>query len=213
MMGREFIGLFDEWSENYNQTVSGNDPEYREVFEHYEHILDEVASLSSGVVIEFGVGTGNLTFKLLQRGLQVYGIEPSEGMRVQMEKRELPCILLTGDFLDFPTIQDNVDTIVSTYAFHHLTDIEKEQAVSIYSKLLGESGKIVFADTTFIDEQAREDTENHVKARGHHRLLKDLQTEYYTTHGVLKDIFTRHGFFVTFKQLNRYVWLIEASRE
>lgn len=213
MMGREFISLFDEWSENYNQTVTGNDPEYREVFEHYEHILDKVASISSGVVIEFGVGTGNLTLKLLQRGLKVYGIEPSEGMRVQIEKRNLPCVLLAGDFLDFPTIQDNVDTIVSTYAFHHLTDIEKEQAISIYNELLGKSGRIVFADTTFIDEQARRDTENHVKALGHNRLLKDLQTEYYTTHEVLKALFTRNGFSVTFNQLNRYVWLIEASRE
>ncbi|MGF7046866.1 putative AdoMet-dependent methyltransferase [Paenibacillus sp. DS2015] len=211
-MGREFIDLFDEWSENYNQTVSGDDPEYREVFEHYEHILAEVASLSAGVVIEFGVGTGNLTQQLLQRGLQVYGIEPSEGMRVQMEKRDLPCVLLNGDFLDFPTIEDNIDTIVSTYAFHHLTDIEKEQAISIYNNLLGESGKIVFADTLFIDEQARKDTEDHVRLLGHSHLLKDLQTEYYTTRGVLRDIFIRHGFSVTFKQLNRYVWLIEASR-
>ena len=59
------MSLFDEWSDSYDQAVTGHDPEYMEVFHDYNGILKEVASKAVGFVIEFGVG-GNLTEKLIQ---------------------------------------------------------------------------------------------------------------------------------------------------
>lgn len=206
------MDLFNQWSDHYDQTVFGHDAEYREVFENYDGILEAVAERSNGTVIEFGVGTGNLTEKLLRHCTKVYGVEPSEGMRAQFMKRGLEVTLLEGDFIQFPLIPAKVDAIVSTYAFHHLTDEEKEQAISLYGKLLGETGQIIFADTIFLNEQAREQTETYVKELGHARLLKDLRTEYYTTINVLEPIFIQHGFTVTFEKLNRYVWLIHAKK-
>ena len=41
-MGREFIDLFEEWSKSYDDTVSGHDIEYQEVFKHDDRILDSV---------------------------------------------------------------------------------------------------------------------------------------------------------------------------
>ena len=35
-MGREFDQLFDEWAENYDETVFGSDDQYANVFLHYE---------------------------------------------------------------------------------------------------------------------------------------------------------------------------------
>ncbi|AJY76900.1 class I SAM-dependent DNA methyltransferase [Paenibacillus beijingensis] len=211
-MGREFVSLFDQWSEEYDRTVSGHDEQYREVFEHYGDILEAVASRSFGTVVEFGAGTGNLSEQLLRRGLKVYGVEPSQGMRAQIQKRNLDFVLLDGDFLHFPPIPEQVNSIVSTYAFHHLTDEEKEQALSIYSTLLGKGGKIVFADIAFRDEQDREKTEAYIAEKGHFDLLQDLQTEYSTTLDRLKSMFNRHGFSVSFGKLNRYVWLMEAAK-
>lgn len=211
-MGREFIKLFNHWSDHYDLTVFGHDEEYREVFEGYDAILEAVAERAYGTAIEFGVGTGNLTEKLLRRCDKVYGVEPSRGMRAQFKKRGLEAVLLNGDFLQFPPVPDNIDTIVSTYAFHHLTDEEKEQAIHLYSSLLGENGQIIFADTVFQDEQARKQTEDYAAQQGHIHLLKDLQSEYYTTLNVLERIFSREGFTVTFQQLNRYVWLIHAQK-
>ena len=74
-MGREFIKLFDEWAESYDNTVVGYDEEYKEVFEGYDEILEEVASKVNETIIEFGVGTGNLSKKLLEKGHNVIGIE------------------------------------------------------------------------------------------------------------------------------------------
>ncbi|MUT67141.1 class I SAM-dependent methyltransferase [Paenibacillus sp. NEAU-GSW1] len=211
-MGREFIELFDKWAEDYDQTVAGQDEQYREVFEQYEQILETVASRSFGTVVEFGVGTGNLTEKLIAKGLQVYGVEPSSGMREQIAKRELAFTLLDGDFIQFPAIDAGIDSIVSTYAFHHLNDTEKETAIGIYSKLLGSGGKIIFADTAYLNAEEKEQIHASARELGYNDLLIDLQTEYYTTIDALRSMLERNGFQASFSRLNRYVWLIDATK-
>jgi putative AdoMet-dependent methyltransferase len=213
IMGREFLHVFKEWADSYDDTVSGRDPEYEEVFANYEQILDEVASRAFGTVVEFGVGTGNLTKRLIARNLKVYAVEPSQEMRA-IAKRKLPQItLLDGDFLMFPTIDEPIHTFTSTYAFHHLTDEEKDKAIALYSELLAPGGKVVFGDTVFEDENARAQIMEEAKTAGHFRLLNDLQTEYYTTHDVLRASFKKHGFREPrFIRLNKFVWLFEAEK-
>ena len=212
-MGTEFNDLFDEWSDSYDQAVTGHDPEYMEVFRNYNGILQEVVGKASGFVIEFGVGTGNLTEKLIHSGKQVYGVEPSDGMR-KIAREKLPNMtLVNGDFLEFPLPDETPETIVSTYAFHHLNDSEKEAAVRKYSSILGESGKIVFADTVFESEEAKAGMILSAEKKGFHRLANDLKTEYYTTIPVLTEIFNTNGFSVSFLQKNDFVWLIEAIKK
>ncbi|WP_299095600.1 class I SAM-dependent methyltransferase [uncultured Metabacillus sp.] len=148
-MGREFIELFDEWSTSYDNSVTGNEIEYREVFKDYEHILERVAELSYGHVLEFGAGTGNLTKKLFALGCKVTAIEPSHAMRmIANDKLNGKVKIVDGDFLHFPK-PEYVDSIVSTYAFHHLTNEEKAKAIDAFQRLLKPGGKLVFADTIF----------------------------------------------------------------
>ncbi|MBT2636925.1 class I SAM-dependent methyltransferase [Bacillus sp. ISL-39] len=211
-MGREFIPLFDDWAEYYEDTVSGLDREYKEVFENYDKILETVAIKSNSTVLEFGVGTGNLTEKLISLGRVVYGIEPSKVMREKTKARFTDLQLFDGDFINFPEMPGKVDTIVSTYAFHHLTDEEKDTALKLYSNLLGEQGKIVFADTAFVNEEDREERHRIVKEQGHENLLADLKREYYTTLEALERLFEKNGFQVSFEKMNSYVWLMEAVK-
>lgn len=211
-MGREFIPLFDDWAEFYDETTSGYDADYKEVFEDYDRILQTVASKSKGTVLEFGVGTGNLTEKLLSLGRVVYGVEPSKVMREKTRARFHELRLYDGDFIQFPELPGRVDSIVSTYAFHHLTDDEKDLAIKIYSELLVDDGKIVFADTAYLDEKDREERHRIVKDQGFEKLLEDLHREYYTTLDVLKRLFQKNGFRVHFEKMNSYVWLMEAVK-
>jgi putative AdoMet-dependent methyltransferase len=211
-MGREFLDLFEQWADYYDETVVGQDEEYKEVFIHYDRILDEVASRSIGHVVEFGVGTGNLTAKLLNRGLEVTGIEPSSAMRsVANEKLGNRLEVVDGDFIHFPHVK-KVDTFVSTYAFHHLTDTEKEQAIEKYGNLLASGGKIVFADTMYESEEAYKRAISDALSKGFLNLATDLQTEYYTTIPILKNILERYGFSVTFDKCNDFVWILEAEK-
>ncbi|QXE02629.1 class I SAM-dependent methyltransferase [Terribacillus sp. DMT04] len=211
-MGREFIDMFDEWAESYDDTVTGQDPQYKDVFENYHDILQAVADAAEGNTLEFGVGTGNLSEKLLAKGLKVTGIEPSKEMR-EHASRKFPELSITdGDFLSFPEPAEQVSSIVSTWAFHHLTDHEKNHAIASYAALLPKGGKIVFADTVFSSEDGRDKLIQRETEKGYDRLVKDLTTEYYTTIEVLEKIFQAHGFYVTFMQKNRFVYLITAEK-
>jgi putative AdoMet-dependent methyltransferase len=213
-MGREFLDLFEEWADSYDQSVEGYDEEYREVFANYEDILNTVASKAGSVVLEFGVGTGNLTKKLLEQGKTVYGIEPSEPMRKKArEKLGDNVSIVDGDFLQFPLPPKPIDTIVSTYAFHHLTDEEKGEAIAKYGNLLKKGDKIVFADTAFRDRQAFQRTVEEARERGFHHLADDLEREYYTTLDVLTKLFEENGFTVAFTQKNAFVWVMEAVKQ
>ncbi|SFA38485.1 putative AdoMet-dependent methyltransferase [Parageobacillus thermantarcticus] len=213
-MGREFLDLFEAWADSYDQSVGGYDEEYRDVFANYEDILNTVASKAKSVVLEFGVGTGNLTKKLLEQGKTVYGIEPSEPMRKKAhEKLGDKVSIVDGDFLQFSLPPEPVDTIVSTYAFHHLTDREKQEAIAKYGKLLNKGDKIVFADTVFRDRQTFQHAVEEARERGFHHLADDLEREYYTTLDVLTKLFEENGFTVTFTQKNVFVWVMEAVKQ
>ncbi|GAB6256271.1 class I SAM-dependent methyltransferase [Peribacillus frigoritolerans] len=211
-MGREFIDLFEEWSKSYDDSVSGHDIEYQEVFKHYDRILDSVTDRAHGHVLEFGVGTGNLTERLLRKGLKVSGIEPSPAMReIAVGKLRGKTEIADGDFIDFPK-PEQVDSIVSTYAFHHLTDEEKEKAIANYGKLLNTGGKIVFADTMYQSREAHERAIQDARQAGFHNLANDLQTEYYTTIPFLEKALEANGYKVNFERCNQFVWIMEAEK-
>ena len=211
-MGTEFNDLFEKWADSYDSTVEGYDVEYKEVFRNYEDILEEVANKASGTVLEFGVGTGNLTKKLIKNGLSVYGVEPSVSMRnIAKDKLGDKATILAGDFIQFDK-PENVDTIVSSYAFHHLTNQEKEFAFSIYGKFLQKGGKIVFADTIFEDEKAYDKMVENAKQKGYSNLAKDLQTEYYTTKDAIRKMLEKNGFVVEFTRCNDFVLVMEATK-
>ncbi|MFD2446150.1 class I SAM-dependent methyltransferase [Bacillus sp. CGMCC 1.16607] len=212
-MGREFLELFEQWADYYDETVVGHDEEYKEVFLHYDRILEEVTKRSKGHVVEFGVGTGNLTTQLLNYGLQVTGIEPSPAMRsIANEKLGQRLQVLDGDFMTYPDLTQ-VDTFVSTYAFHHLTDVEKEHAIEKYSKQLASGGKIVFADTMYESEEAYKGAITDALSKGYLNLANDLQTEYYTTIPILRAMLEKNGFDVRFSKCNEFVWILEAEKK
>ncbi len=126
-MGREFIPLFEDWAATYDATVHGADKQYAAVFKGYDNILDSIVALSGSNVLEFGPGTGNLTAKLAAANKKVFGVEPSPSMRkLAADKLSDKAVFSDGDFgVSAPPFQ--IDTIVSSYAFHHLTDEKSER--------------------------------------------------------------------------------------
>lgn len=212
-MGREFVDIFDGWADSYDASVSGKDPEYRDVFEGYETILSEVANRVSGTIIEFGTGTGNLTAKLLEAGFSVIGIEPNTKMLEVTAKRFPSINLVDGDLLEFDVQNENIDAFVSTYVFHHLTDDEKGIALKKYANLLSKNGKVVFADTVFLTEEAKHAQIAKERNRGFLNVVEDLEREYYTTIPKLKELFIEAGFQVEFVKMNDYVWLMDATKK
>ncbi|MDG0766674.1 class I SAM-dependent methyltransferase [Bacillus halotolerans] len=212
-MGREFIPLFEDWAATYDQTVQGFDIQYKEAFRGYDDILNAIVSRSGIRVLEFGPGTGNLTAKLLEAGKSVFGVEPSSAMRkLASDKLRGRAEIVDGDFLTFPEPPFQTDTIVSSYAFHHLTDEEKRAAIKQYGKYLHMHDKIVFADTVFEHEEAYNQAIDKARSQGFYQLANDLKTEHYPTLETMKEMFTAEGFAVRFIQQNDFVWIMEAIK-
>lgn len=211
-MGREFVEIFDEWVHTYDDSVNGKDKEYEDVFVNYNEILQTVADRAIGPVIEFGVGTGNLTQKMVDRGLVVVGIEPNQAMREATAEKFPALKIIDGDFLEFEQPVE-VKSFTSTYAFHHLTDAEKAQAFKLYADKLPAGGKVVFADTVFKSKEAKQQMIEFEESRGYANLVEDLNREYYTTLPVMKELIEAAGFEVEFTQLNNYVFLIDATKK
>ncbi|MBH0231132.1 class I SAM-dependent methyltransferase [Halobacillus sp. KCTC 3957] len=211
-MGIEFVDLFDQWASTYDETVAGNDPEYREVFSGYDEILGKLAGLAQSPVMEFGVGTANLTRKIIQHNKVVFGIEPSREMR-KIAKIKCPeAGIYEGDFLNYPTLVAPIRSIVSSFAFHHLNSEEKKEAIRNYKELLEPEGEVIFIDTLFKDESYKHTLIKNAEEQGYSKLAQDLQEEYYPYLEDLKEMFVKEGFEVSFQQLNKYAWLIRAKK-
>ena len=114
---------------------------------------------------------------------------------------------IPGTFLSLP-IENN---IISSYAFHHLTDDEKEEAVILFKNKLKKDGVMVIADTMYESEESKKNILKDAETSHCLSLLHDLETEFYSTHEVLKDIFEKEDFKVSFLQMNKYVWILTAK--
>lgn len=208
-MGLEFMNIFKEWASEYDATVTGHDEQYREVFAGYETMLSEVVDSLEGRVMEFGVGTGNLSARIMERH-DLVPIEPSPEMRaIAMQKLNVEVV--EGDFLNYPT-NTQVDTIVSSYAFHHLTDDEKRQAIEGYVATL-DAPRFVLLDTMFESVEARSSIIEWAEANGYADLVEDLNREFYPYTQTIRTILEENGYEVSLAQKNKFVWLVVATKQ
>ena len=71
-------------------------------------------------------------------------------MMLYIARKKHPNLKLRlGEFLKLPFDRGSFDRIVTTYAFHHLTDIEKEFALKEMLRVLKCHGEIIIGDMMF----------------------------------------------------------------
>lgn len=213
-MGREFLDIFTGWAESYDETVAGKDDEYKEVFENYDDMLEKIANLSGTSVLEFGSGTGNLTQKLLAHQRKVFPVEPSKEM-TEIAKRKPTLrnqLFIEGDLENFPKPSEEIDTIVSSFVFHHLTEAEKNKVIRMYYNLLPKRGKVIIGDTMFLSHENYELVKKESYDSNKLNLLEDLEREYYPLVLDMEVYFREAGFRTKFNQINQFAWIIEAVK-
>lgn len=210
-----FNALFDDWADDYDEIISATDGEYEEVFKNYNEILNEtvkhIAKYPNAKVVDIGAGTGNLTNVAVKAGYSAVGLEPNSKMR-EIAVSKYPNIeFLSGTFLSLPLEDNSLDAIISSYAFHHLTDDEKLDAVKLLKSKLKSDGTIVFADTIYASEETKDALIKDAYFNRHTSLAKDLENEFYTTQESLTNIFESQGFSVSYQQMNKFVWILTAK--
>ena len=102
-----------------------------------------------------------------------------------------------------PLSDGSVDTVTTTYAFHHVPDEEKRDAIKEMLRVLRPGGKIVIADVMFKSEAAK-------RCIGEEDgLAEEIEDEYFATVEGLGRICAGLGLECQFERLNRYVWIVE----
>lgn len=147
---------FDLWADRYDKSVNFSEESNEYPFAGYKNVLNniytQVRQKDYAEILDIGFGTGILTTRLYDLGYKITGIDFSDKM-INIAQQKMPgATLIKCDFSKgLPEEINNqcFDYIVSTYALHHLTDIEKVNFIHSISHMLKPSGRILIGDISF----------------------------------------------------------------
>jgi len=180
----------------------------------YRKALNWLGSLvpSGSSVLDLGSGTGN-TILALPADCRVTAVDISDKMldiaKSKLASRNVEYI--KTDLLEFFNLQPvrSYDAIVSSYAIHHLTDIEKESLFSSIHSAIKPGGRAVFVDLMYRNADQRQ------KLIGKYRNTPDVyesfEEEFYWDLDLSTGKLTDLGYSVTTAQFSELSFGILAE--
>jgi ubiquinone/menaquinone biosynthesis C-methylase UbiE len=96
--------------------------------------------------LDIGCGTGNYTIALAEKGLNLYGVDPSEKMLKTAQSGNQNINWLLGTAEQIPTVNNIFDGVIAILTIHHWTNIK--QSLREINRVLKASGRIVFFTST-----------------------------------------------------------------
>lgn len=92
----------------------------------FKTLTSRIALLNTMNILDFGAGTGLLSFKIAPMVRSVTGVDLSSGMLEQLESKNtssLQVVAILQDIMDKP-LEQKFNGIVSSMAMHHVADTE-----------------------------------------------------------------------------------------
>ena len=199
---------FDLWADGYDKSVGLSDDDNSYPFAGYKEILNqifnEVLSIEAKKVLDIGFGTGTLTSRLYEKGIEIYGQDFSKEM-FDIAKEKMPkANLYFKDFsngLDEELLTNKYDVIIATYSLHHLGDEDKSDFIKSLLPLLNDGGKILIGDVAFKTRYELEICKNHA---GH----SWDDEEFYFVYDEIKDKFPD----ISFDQISHCAGIITIKK-
>lgn len=220
----KLISLSENWKDEWSFDSQATEYDYfiREqgeglaFYKNYDLVLEKTASQVIGdVVVEIGIGTGNLAVQVLKNAkaqgktIKYIGIDQSINMLKEAKKKCPEIGLKKGDFLNLPLGAKSCDTVVSSYAFHHCNAEEKVLAIAEMDRVVRDKGMVVIADLMFADQKARELFAETCSAREQ----EDLADEYFGNVDEISELFTELGYVCDAEQIDELIWVISAAKK
>lgn len=159
--------LFDLWADGYDESVNISEENNEYPFAGYKNLLNKIYNYvrkqDNAKVLDIGFGTGILTSQLYNNGCKITGIDFSEKM-IKIAQKKMPgANLINFNFADgipHKIINEKFDFIISTYAFHHVSNEKKIRLINLYSNLLSKEGSILIGDVSFESKYELEKCKN-----------------------------------------------------
>jgi putative AdoMet-dependent methyltransferase len=139
--------------------------------------VSEKAEMSR-IALDLGCGTGNTT-NSLDGFDKVFCVDISENMlscAKEKLKNRKNIFFIKDDLLNSldKVKEENIDTIISTYAIHHLIQEEKHILFEKANDILQDGGKIIFGDLMFENKEYKKEME-----KKYPNLVEDFEEEFF----------------------------------
>lgn len=184
---------FDQLAPIHDQEVSANGLKYKDYGQALDWIVKWAAPIPGEKGLDIGAGTGNLAGMLLAKGTEMTAVDQSKQMLRLCQSKFPNMETKLGNFLALPFLDGNFDFAVSSFAFHHLTDTQKQLAIVEMRRVLKPHGRICIADYMYPNERMKPQDEHRSGQTPDYPLLTDLigwleQRDYFTKHHQINEL-------------------------
>jgi putative AdoMet-dependent methyltransferase len=178
-------------------------------------VIREARIDSSSRVLELGSGTGNLSCLIDQCG-ELVCVDLSEQMEA-IARSKLGHIpnrrFIKADILEvFDCERAPFDSIISTYAVHHLTDDEKRLLFSEVFIGLVPGGSAVFGDLMLQNQEEKVSKTQDYLTKGDAKTAQAIEEEFFWSIDAAKVNLIELGFQVETKRFSDLSWGVAARR-
>lgn len=150
---------YDRRADIHDQYVLSDSPEYKDYEKALAETVQWVAPIHGEKGLDIGTGTGNLARMLMASGATMAGVDQSKEMLKQCQRKFPAMETKLGNFLALPYLDNGFDFVVSSFAFHHLTENQQNLALEEMRRVLKPHGRICITDLMLADAVEAEFTE------------------------------------------------------
>ncbi|EJO5347378.1 methyltransferase domain-containing protein [Clostridium botulinum] len=203
---------FNNWAKTYDNDVIEDKGELK-IYKNYDLILQNVYNLvnelefKNPMILEIGVGTGNLASKFLNNNCNIIGIDQSREMLLVAKQKYPKLKVRLGEFLKIPYENKFFDIIISTYAFHHLNEMEKVIAIQEMIRVLKDDGMIIIGDLMFKSI----DDEKNILNELSKKQVEEIKDEYYSHIDFLENELKKYNKKLEYRRIDKFNYIIQVK--
>ena len=206
----------DEEANDYDNDVRNErDPIRAAYHDVLRWVIRQSRIDSSSRVLELGSGTGNLSRLIHQCG-ELVCVDLAERMEViaRSKSGHIPNRrFIKADILDvFDRERTPFDSVISTYAVHHLTDNEKRLLFSQVFTSLVPGGRAVFGDLMLQNQDEKASKIQEYLAKADAKTAQAIEEEFFWSIDAAKADLIGLGFQVETKRFSDLSWGVVARK-
>ncbi|NME98031.1 methyltransferase domain-containing protein [Aneurinibacillus aneurinilyticus] len=209
---------YDRW--NFDRCAMSYDSELHhhhagfDVRNHYKQVLDLTVKWVNPRIgekgLDIGTGTGNLAGRFSDKGISIAGVDQSREMLAQCRSKYPKMETKLGNFLALPYVDSQFDFVVTSLAFHHITNEQQPLALEEMKRVLKPSGRICITDLMYESIEDRERYIKRLKQQGQEEAIHLMENKHYA---FLPDVlywFEENDYITKHKRIDNLLYIVYA---